>query len=49
MGAMKLTMDDDEFLDWAKSNNLNGQDYLDRTAVTSKIMKAVQAGDPTVT
>ena len=47
MGAMKLTMDDDEFLDWAKSNNLNGQDFLDRTAVTSKIMKAVQAGDPT--
>ena len=46
MGAMKLTMDDDEFLTWAKSKNLDGQDYLDRTAVTSKIMKAVQTGDP---
>ena len=46
MGANKLFRSDDEFLEWAAENNLDGQDYLDRTAVTSSIMKAAQSGDP---
>ena len=46
MGANKLFRSDEEFLEWATENNLDGEGYLKRTADTSKIMKAVQAGDP---
>ena len=46
MGANKLFRSDEEFLEWAAENNLDGQDYLDRTAVTAKIMKQVQLGNP---